>query len=438
MENLIFQCGAAKEDITPAVGTLLYGYNPHQVSTSIHDHLYVTAVAFRQENETVVLMTVTVGDIQTGLTNELRENIGRFIGIPASRIIVSATHTHSAPNVAGMEGWGDVDRPYVDEILLPAMRSSCRRAVEALTPAEMAVGETHSEVGINRRQQNRDGSVSLGQNPWGCFDPYMTCIAIRSAETKKGIVNIIHYGCHGTAAGCNREITRDWSGVMTDRLEAETGVLTAYWNGAQGDVGPRLTNGQTTGDIRYTEELGGAAAADAMRAYRAKGGYTSGTLSVLEGEVKIPYKPLPDRDSVKAALAAYADPDSLINIQKLEYAHYKAVNGVYNAGVPQHDAYLKLPQTIVSLGDAAFIPFPFEIFSEISLRMRAYAPVRYALCLSNTNGYFAYLPTEDQIVRGGYEIQCFLHSGAYTLVNDADQALINENLRIIDEYKQSI
>jgi Neutral/alkaline non-lysosomal ceramidase. len=433
MENLTFLCGAAREDITPAVGTLLYGYNPHQLSTSVHDPLNVTAVAFRQGNDTVLLVTVTVGDFQTELSNEIRAEIGRDLCIPASRIIISATHTHSAPNVAGMEGWGGVDRPYVDQILFPAMRKCCLDAVKALTPAEFAVGEIQSQVGINRRQQNRDGSISLGQNPWGCYDPYMTCIAIRSSETKAGIINIIHYGCHGTAAGCNHEITRDWSGIMTDRLEAETGTLSAYWNGAQGDVGPRLTNGQTTGNIKYVEELGGVAASDAVRAYKVRGGYTSGSLSVLEGEVKIPYKKLPERDAVNAKLASYAAPDSLINIQKLEYAHYKAVYDVYEAGVPEHDEYYRFPQTIVIVGNAAFIPFPFEIFSEISLRMRTYAPVRYALCLSNTNGYNAYLPTEDQLVRGGYEADCFLYSGAYTLANNADQVLLDENLRIIND-----
>ena len=44
----VFLAGAAREDITPAVGTLLYGYTPDTVSTSVHDPLSVTAAAFRQ------------------------------------------------------------------------------------------------------------------------------------------------------------------------------------------------------------------------------------------------------------------------------------------------------------------------------------------------------------------------------------------------------
>ena len=436
-----FYAGAARTEITPVVGTLLYGYHPKHVSTGVRDPLTVTAAAFRQGDVTAVLLTVTVCSFQTALSDEIRGKLSEIYGIPAGRFILAATHTHSGPNLTGMEGWGGINREYADNILIPGIIKAVGEALESMEPAEIATGEIRSEIGINRREQLRNGLIDLGQNPWGAFDPTMTCIAIRATEYKRGILNLIHYGCHGTAAGCNREISRDWSGIMTDRLEAETGTLTAFWNGAEGDVGPRLSNGLTTGcgDVRYAEEHGAYAAMDAIRAFRSIGGYVPGSLKLFEGEVKIPYKPLADREFVKEKLASYADPDSLVNFRKLEYAHYKAIEEVYEAGVPEHDTHYRYPQTILCLGDAAFIPFPFEIFSEIALRIRKHAPVRYALSLSNTNGYNAYLPTEDQIVRGGYEIQCFLYSGAYTLVNHADQVLIDENLKLMGvDYSKEI
>ncbi len=432
MSEAVFLAGAAREDITPAVGTLLYGYNPHQESTSVHDPLCVTAAAFRQGEETALLLSVTVGDFQTQLCDEIRTKIAEACAVPVSRILVSATHTHSAPNVAGMEGWGGVDRPYVDGILFPAMLRASEKALLSMTAAEISVGVTRSEVGVNRRQLTKDGRILLGQNPWGLFDPAMTVIAVRDAETKTGILNLIHYGCHGTAAGCNHEITRDWSGVMTDRVEAETGTLTAFWNGAIGDVGPRLTNGKTVGDIRHVEELGGVAAMDAMRAYRARGSYAPGRLTVREGEVRIPYRPLMEREAAEEKLASYEHPEKLENIQKLEYAYYKETVQVYTDGIPPHDPFYRIPQTVVSLGDVVFIPTPFEIFSEISLRLREHSGVIHTLALSNTNGYREYLPTEDQLCRGGYEVQCFRFGGAYSLADNADQVLIEESLRILE------
>lgn len=148
----VFLCGAARADITPAVGTLLYGYNPHQVSTSVHDPLNVTAAAFSNGEETALMIALTVGDLQNELSDELRKLIGGECGIPAENVILSATHTHSAPNVSGEEGWGDVDRPYVDEILIPGLLKAAKEAVGSLKPAVIGVGTTESKVGINRRQ----------------------------------------------------------------------------------------------------------------------------------------------------------------------------------------------------------------------------------------------------------------------------------------------
>ena len=67
MDQKIFEAGAAREDITPPVGTLLYGYTPDMVSTSVHDPLNVTAAAFRQGEDAALLLSVTLGDFNTGL-----------------------------------------------------------------------------------------------------------------------------------------------------------------------------------------------------------------------------------------------------------------------------------------------------------------------------------------------------------------------------------
>ena len=429
-ETMHLRAGAARRDITPAVGTLLYGYNPHQVSTSIHDPLHVTALALSSGSETTVMVTVASGDMQTEYTTSLRESASRASGVPFENILISATHTHSAPNVAGMEGWGGIDEPYAENILRPRLVEAVCEAVAHLEPVTVGCGTTESYVGINRRQQLPSGAIELGQNPHGCMDPTMTVISFRNASGK-GIFNLIHYGCHGTSAGCNHEISRDWSGVMIDRLEAETGVMTAFWNGAIGDIGPRLTNGKTVGDIRYTEELGGVAAQDAIRAYRNIGGYHPAALRLFHGELHLPYRELPTLAEVEEKLAAYREPEKLINIQRLTYHHWCEVAETLRDPAAGRPAERVVPQTIVSIGDAVFIPFTCEVFSEITLRLREYSPYPHTLCLSNTNGYTAYLPSEDQICRGGYEVECFRYGSVFTLTDNADQHYISENLRIL-------
>ena len=434
-EKTVFKAGASRQAITPEIGTLLYGYTPDLKSESIHDNLSVTALALSQGDEICLMLTVEIGDIQTALCDETRTKICDYCGIPFENIIISSTHTHSAPNLSGVVGWGDLNMDYYDKVFIPAVLKASEEAINRLSPAEIAVGVTESLVGINRRQQHPNGEIGLGQNPHACFDPNMTVACIRNKETKEGILNLIHYGCHGTSAGLTTAITRDWSGIMIDRLEKETCTLTAFWNGAIGDVGPRLTNGETTGNITYTEELGGLAATDVLRAYKNKGGYHDGKLSVLNDTVHLPYKKMPTLEEVKAKLNEYNEPEKLINIQRLEYEHYKETYDFLINGDGEIKTEFTFQQTIVSLGDIVFIPFPFEMFSEIVMRLREYSPFTYTLCLSCTNGYNVYLPSEDQLCRGGYEVGCFMYGHLFPLADNTDQNIINENLRIINDNK---
>ena len=425
-----FLCGAAREIITPPVGTLLYGYQPDLASTSVHDDLTATAIAFSSGTDTALLVSVTVGDIQTELDRALRAEMASACGVPADRIILAATHTHCGPNVSGVAGWGGIDRAYVDTILRPALIRAAQAAVDAMIPAELAVTHGESRVGINRRQQLRDGQVRLGQNPWGCCDPTMTVVSVRAQDGGRGIVHLIHYGCHGTACGRSTGITRDWSGTMIDRVEAQTGTLTAFFNGARSEERPRLTNGSTTGNIRHVEELGGVAAFDAMRILNQPKVFTVPSLALHTGTVRLPYQPHPPLEEVRRALAQIAHPDALINHARLRYTYLKSVESMLLRGESTPDA-LTYPVTLVTVGGVALIPIPFEFFAEISMRLRADSPVPYTLGLSCANGYRAYLPTQDQLCRGGYEVAVFRYASPYRLADDTDQHLIDEMLRIL-------
>ena len=427
-----FLCGASKQDITPPIGTALFGYRPDVFSTSVHDPLDVTAVAFSDGVKTNILISATVCEIRNDISELLRDSAAEAAGLERKDIILAATHTHCAPNVAGMDGWGEVDFGYIESILRPAVARAAKEAAENLCEAEMGVEDGESLVGINRRQLNRDDRISLGQNPWGAFDPVMTVMAIRRADDKKGIVNIVHYGCHGTACGCAHEITRDWSGMMLDRMEKLTGTISTYINGAEGDVGPRLTNGLTVGDISYVEELGSQAASDAIRIYNKIKTYSVPGTTAYHGKVTLPYKPMPELDAVKKELSGYTEPEKLINVQKLWYGHLKEVEEYLESGRTDMPEGYIIDQTIIRVGDIVFIPFPFEIFSEISIRLRQYSGIRHTLSLACSNGTNGYLPVQSELCRGGYEVDVFRCAGLFNMVDNADWYAVNDNLRIIE------
>ena len=144
--------------------------------------------------------------------------------------MLCATHTHSGPNTAGQSGWGDIDQDYCTKIFVPRILSAVEKAISNMQSVKMGVASGNSFVGINRRELSMENFIELGQNPWGPYNPEMTVLSFVDAD-ENTVANLIHYAAHGTAAGENHEITRDWSGVMIDALEKQSGGITAFFNG---------------------------------------------------------------------------------------------------------------------------------------------------------------------------------------------------------------
>ena len=417
--------GVGRADITPAVGGHLYGYEDNIISESVHDGLQATAFAFVQGSRQVLLVNLTVCEMQTALAADIRRELAVQTGIPMQNILLCATHTHTAPNVSGTAGWGDLDTAYVDGSFRPGIRAAARQATDVLQPVTMGISAGESLVGVNRREQLRDGSIDFGQSPWGPQDKAMTVLSFRTADGQT-LANLIHYGAHGTSAGRVHIVTRDWPGIMCDRLEALTGGMTAFFNGTMGDTGPRLTNGDTTGNIHYTEELGGIAAADAVRIFRTIREWRGADLDCAERPLRLALAPRIPREEAEALWPEYAD--QTVNIEGLIRDHLAETLESYRRG--EADATVReVPQTVIRIGPAAFVPYPYEIFSEIGLRLRRYCAVPHLLVLSNVNGYDGYFPTEDQMCRGGYEVEMFRNVRLQPFAANADQHLIDETLK---------
>ncbi len=425
MEKLYL--GVAREVITPEIGCQLYGYRPDVFSKSVEDDLTATAFYFRQNDTEALMISLTLCSVRTELCNDVLEMIEQKFGISKKCCIISATHTHSGPNVTGNTGWGEIDRKYCDEILIPAILSIVEKAKENTQPVTLSFARGKSEVGINRRQLSQKGNyVILGQNPWGPFNPYMTVLTF-NGDDGKCVANLIHYGCHGTSAGANSEITRDWSGRMTDALEIVSGGITAFFNGPEGDVGPRLSNGKTTGDITYVRELGRKAAADVLRINLDKT-QCDVTLAVHQDDVKIPLQPLMDLEEAKEVYERVKN--ETVNAMGRVRKQLEDIFEMYEKG-DKGDEYVTFPQTLIKLGNFVFVSFPYELFSEIGMRIDTFFENETILSLSNVNGSEGYFSTEDSLCRGGYETTMFKYGRAQRFVENADFEIIQETVKNI-------
>lgn len=366
-------------------------------------------------------------EVYSKAKNMINDKLGDY------SVILTATHTHSGPVMGTAPGWGEADEDYISEIFLPGVMSACTKATEGVKDALVGIGMTESEVGINRRELKEDGTVKLGFNPWGLVDKRMYVI---SAKEPNGtpICNIIHYGCHGTSAPgfvWDSPVTRDWSGIMIDRLETYTDAPTVYFNGAEGDIAPRTMFHYDKNKLPQMIELGGKAGLDAINAYNNIREYRELKLNVVKGTVTLLREDAMSKEDAMARLKELEiKTDQMWDAEKTKLK--KVID--YHDGKLKKDADLTFEQTIVSLGEIVFVPFPFEPFTEITMRLAHFSPFGYTLSLSNANGAKGYLPNETDIVRGGYEIWSSRNQ-PFPLAANSDTNIINENLRILRKMK---
>jgi hypothetical protein len=430
------QVGFGRTDITPELGVRLGGYGvKERPAEQILDRLHATAMVIRQGDLLAAVVNLDWICIEEDITARIRAEAAKLTGIPELNISVCATHSHSVPNTLNFWGWGERENAYIDSVL-PAIAESVRLAKEDLEAVEIGFATTESLVGVNRRGLDEKGNFGFFGDALGSFDPTLTVAHFRSGPKTKGI--LVHYGAHGTAMGNNRIVSRDWCGVMKDRIEPQVGAPVLFLNGAIGDVGPRtnvirkgtrLSAGGGDG-IESVREVGYRAATDAIRALVSIREFRSDlALEVMSEDIFIPYAPLTTLDDARQAVEKWESRKDEWGHPMAEYRHNQSVIEAHSRPLLEGRKFM---QTIIRIGPLAVIPMPGEMFAAISLRIRENSPFPYPLCCSVSNGSLSYLPTREARHRGGYETWVGRAAGPYLLADDIDDALVAENLRLLN------
>ncbi|MBQ3124086.1 MAG: hypothetical protein IJC09_01525 [Clostridia bacterium] len=436
------QLGISRVDITPEIGGHLYGYNPYIFSNSVNDPLEATAFVFSDGDKQFALINATLVAVGREVSDATRKAIEKETGIPFDNISICATHTHSGPSTKYSPGWGEPDTDYCYGILLPQLVKATCEAAANKTAVKMGFAAGESYAGINRLEWDGN-NIILGQNPWGVFNPKMVVISFKDFDDNN-VATLVHYGVHPTSAGPNKEITRDWPGIMTDRLSRETGCPVAFLQGPEGDTGPRLSNGKTigekpngeVGDISYIYEPGNVAALDAVRIYKQIDTYLDVDMDYIVTEVKMPVDKRMSIEEAEKWIGYFErnEGNDYESVQTRSIDYYKQIIASYDTDFEEVE-YATIEQTVLRLGDIALVTSPYELFCEIGLRVNDLSPFAHTLMLVNTNDTYAYFPTTSAIPCGGYEIALFLTSRIQPYTAPADWNYIKGTVENVKKLK---
>jgi hypothetical protein len=85
------QAGASKVDVTPAERELPPGYE------GILDRIYSRAIVVGDGTSLAALISVDAGAVPDAIWTEVTRRLESELGIPTDNVMLTATHTHSAP-----------------------------------------------------------------------------------------------------------------------------------------------------------------------------------------------------------------------------------------------------------------------------------------------------------------------------------------------------
>src|ERR1043166_2893259 len=90
--------GVAMRDICPPKPMFLIGY-PHleRTSTGVHDPIFASAFCLTNSRQSLITISADVCYLMAETSKTCREAISEKTGIPIQNILISTTHTHSAP-----------------------------------------------------------------------------------------------------------------------------------------------------------------------------------------------------------------------------------------------------------------------------------------------------------------------------------------------------
>ena len=166
-----FFVGAAKADVTPTDLTDFYlggyGIGPVHKATAVLRHIYFRVIAIRDRhgNQAVIGVIDSQGysvAYQQGPYGfrDVENAIQSKLGIPASHIILQATHSHNGPDEIGV--WGGVPDAYF-AFVTRQMESGITTAVQSEQPANLQVG-TADMTGFSGTFGSNTDDTDTGDN----------------------------------------------------------------------------------------------------------------------------------------------------------------------------------------------------------------------------------------------------------------------------------
>jgi len=314
----------------------------------------VRALVLEQDATQVAIVSADFLGFPAVLGNAVRQHVK---GIPASNILIGATHTHSAPDCYGFpddKGGTTRDAKYL-ELVCTRMAEAINEAVEKLQPAKLkiATGEAKGKIAYNAYAEQ-------------LYDP--RCHVIQALDSAgRPIATLVNYAIHPEVLGSQVGIcSPDLIGPLYDRIKEKGAGIGIFMNSAQG--------GMVTADNRLGQGKEGRTWAECQRIG-----------NLLADEALRIVSEAPEQPSPKLFCAAR--PLSFPVDSPLMRALLKELPGSPGASAESVTTQLNL----INIGNAQILTIPGEALPNIGYYLKRKMHGQHNLLFGLTNDAFGYI-----------------------------------------------
>ncbi|MCX6854048.1 MAG: hypothetical protein NTV80_03990 [Verrucomicrobia bacterium] len=410
-----FRAGASVTDITPVkLPVFVNGGMTSRYIDQIRTRVNARAVVLSDGKNQVAIVIVDSCMMGRDVLDDAKAMASIKTGIPRDRILISATHTHTAPSSMGCLGT-DADSsyiPYLKEKLVEAISA----AQASLQPARIGFAKADAAEFTALRQWIRRPD-RLAEDPFGNMtvranmhagknwddavgesgpeDPDLSLIAIQS-KSGKPLAILANFSMHYFG---DKDISADYFGPFSEglkqRIDPEGTMVGMMSHGCSGDIYRVDYTLPEKDRPKWTlEEYTSGLLDIAVKAYRGIEYREDADIAMAEQRMTLNYR-VPDKQRLEWAQRIVAEMgDRLAKTPTEVYAREQII---------LHDRQkTEIVVQSLRIGDIGIATTPNETYAITGLKIKAASPLSKTMVIELANGGDGYIPPPEMHAWGGY------------------------------------
>ena len=419
--------GAATISITPDRPVALAGQMHTRIARTVESAVMATALALESRDgdkvvDQAILVSCDLVTIDAAVLDQVRRRVGdRIPGLDRQKVVLNATHTHTAPVMK--EGEYEIPKDGVvqpaeyAEFLSARVADTAVKAWESRRPGQAGWGLGHAPVAQNRRSVYADGRAQMYgptdrpdfRGIEGSEDQGVEVLFFWDRAGKL-LATAINVACPSQEVEGGSAVNADFWHDVRESLRSRYGkdLLVVAWTGAAGDQSPHLMYRKRAEErmralrgLTRLQELARRIVAAWEEAYEGarKEPHSDVILVHKVATIELPTRKITEAEAAEAKSKVDAlskDPRN----RRLVVWHGDVVERYVRQKTGTAKPFV-MELHVIRLGDVAIATNVFELFIEFGIQIKARSRALQTFIIQLA-GPGSYVPTGRAARGGGY------------------------------------